>query len=512
MRMLRLLALFIVITATAARADGYFVLGKNYQGGLTWSWSYNLTEFEAALSHSLEECSQKAFSCRLIARVRDGCFAFAAPVSGTGYGYSTGITSDDATRKAVRACRQAGNAGCIVKAKMCETLGPQLRAKFETDWKLCFDGSADACHQALSYFDISDANRSRASEQLQKLEQQARQQSEPSMSLAQQLASEQRPSDSARPAILDTATAAITEPADRISVGARLLRAAQTGDWASLADQLMRLIVVVALGAFVAVALATAFGPSRQTAVTFALPSVARPNVSATHGTHPIHNAQAAQEALELAQSYLQELDDLVPKVIGEPLLANTMLNTLSLASRQIAIAEDADPTAKHTFEQDGATLTVSISEMKSQALFIEAIARGADNPRRAIPILEKAAALNPTAALIYFWLGNFHGLLHDKRRAVEAYEKAVALEPKNLVYRKELDRARNMAWSQIAIAKSFRGARTAVNATRFAVILIMLGIIVGVFFTYGPGNVFFAILCIVGLGIGAKIHEWASR
>jgi hypothetical protein len=44
------------------------------------------------------------------------------------------------------------------------------------------------------------------------------------------------------------------------------------------------------------------------------------------------------------------------------------------------------------------------------------------------------------------------------------------------------------------------------------AVILLIVGIVVSVIGTYGISNVGFAILVIVGLGIGAKIHQFMIR
>jgi tetratricopeptide (TPR) repeat protein len=65
-----------------------------------------------------------------------------------------------------------------------------------------------------------------------------------------------------------------------------------------------------------------------------------------------------------------------------------------------------------------------------------------AGNYSGAIDTLRAAAALNPSNAEVYYWLGRSYYELHDPDNAVANAEKSVALDPPNSVYHRWLGRA----------------------------------------------------------------------
>lgn len=177
------------------------------------------------------------------------------------------------------------------------------------------------------------------------------------------------------------------------------------------------------------------------------------------------YQTAAAVDALKLANSYLRELDEPIGDALDDPIKAAHFLETVTLASKQIAIAEDNDATATITVEaQDGEQITKDVSGLKAEALFYEAMCRAGEDMKRAAKIMEQAIALKPAIPQFYFTYGIFHQRMMNKKKAVEALERAVNLEPDNIEYRKELDRTRNIPESEVVIAKGMEAGRKGVN------------------------------------------------
>lgn len=162
-----------------------------------------------------------------------------------------------------------------------------------------------------------------------------------------------------------------------------------------------------------------------------------------------VRDTVAAVEAMELTHGYMTEVEN---DGAGDPDKAARHLNTLSLASKQLAIAERADPDAVLTVpDKEGVPLAFTLLNLKTAALFNEGLCRAPGNKKRAIRVLEQAVALDPHHADAHYWIGVFNAMLLNKSAAVAAFEKAVSLDPKNIEYRKELERARNISVTEVA-------------------------------------------------------------
>ena len=173
---------------------------------------------------------------------------------------------------------------------------------------------------------------------------------------------------------------------------------------------------------------------------------------------------------MQLALAYMAEFQGELGNALTDPAYAAKSLNTLSLISRQLDIAERADASATITVEdKDGEHVLMTITAMKANAIFTEAMCRMADNPKRSIKLLEHSLELAPDGANAYFCLGMLHADMLNKGAAVAAFEKAVALDPRNMDYRKELLRAESISGGQVAYDRASRGVRTTVSVARWA-------------------------------------------
>ena len=188
---------------------------------------------------------------------------------------------------------------------------------------------------------------------------------------------------------------------------------------------------------------------------------------------------ETALAALELANAYLTEAQERVDRITSHPTAATEMLNSLSLASKQLAEAERADPSATLPLDLDtGRSQTFTLSELKAHALYLEAIARSLEKPHQAVAILTQAAALDPENDRIPYAEGLLRSDLMQKRAAIAAFERALALAPRNLEYRKELVRAQSISGAEIAYDRAAKGVRTTVNVARWSMALFWLALL----------------------------------
>lgn len=174
----------------------------------------------------------------------------------------------------------------------------------------------------------------------------------------------------------------------------------------------------------------------------------------------------AAIAALELAHAYIEEVREAERPGVEDKDMRKDQLNTLSLAAKQLDLAEQNDPDA--VLEgQDAKDIPYryTVNELKAEALLLEGLTHQMFDLRRAIPALQKATALNPNQAQAFYVLGLTHASNMNKAEAIVAYECAVALDPKNIVYRKELNRAQNMSVSEIAAFKATRAGERIFDA-----------------------------------------------
>lgn len=191
---------------------------------------------------------------------------------------------------------------------------------------------------------------------------------------------------------------------------------------------------------------------------------------------HQPRDPETAVGALQLARAYLAEFDGKHGSIVDDPIAGKRGLNTLSLVSQQLVIAERADPSATLEVELDnGASVSFTLAELKAEALYIEAICRSGEKPRRAIAILEQAAALDPSHTGIPFLAGLLHMDLMHKRAAVAAFERALALDPDNLEFRKMLVRAQGLSGVEVAYHKAATGVRRGIATARVISLLVQL-------------------------------------
>jgi tetratricopeptide (TPR) repeat protein len=222
------------------------------------------------------------------------------------------------------------------------------------------------------------------------------------------------------------------------------------------------------------------------------------------------HRTAAAEEALKLAAAYLDD-EDHASGALTDPTAASRLLQVATLAAKQLTIAERNDPAAAYTTTVDDVEIRRTIDQLKAQALHFEGMARYADNPRKALRIIRRAIALDPSFPLYHY----IYGLLareHDWHGAINALKTAVDLQPDNIEFKKLLFETQNISGGERMIAGTFKAARNTARLARWLVVLTVVGIIVGIVATYGLGNVALGILCIIGLAIGGKIDQWARR
>lgn len=173
-----------------------------------------------------------------------------------------------------------------------------------------------------------------------------------------------------------------------------------------------------------------------------------------------------ALAAMQLANAYIDEVRDQSAPGFDEEHLRKHQLNTLSLAAKQLDRAEALDPDAVLEGEdKDGVTFRYSVNELKSEAMLIEGLTHQIYDTKRAVRALTRATELNLNSPNAFFVLGLVHATNHNKQRAVQALSRAVALDPGNLSYRKELNRIENMTAAEIAAYKTTRGAEHVFDA-----------------------------------------------
>jgi tetratricopeptide (TPR) repeat protein len=106
-------------------------------------------------------------------------------------------------------------------------------------------------------------------------------------------------------------------------------------------------------------------------------------------------------------------------------------------------------------------------------------VCRAETDTKRAIRILHQAVALDPMLAPAHYWIGLLEAGLFHKPQAIVAFERAVALDPNNLDYKKDLGRAHNISTSQIAFERAASGTRFGLRVAKltgagFALLLVI--------------------------------------
>jgi len=170
--------------------------------------------------------------------------------------------------------------------------------------------------------------------------------------------------------------------------------------------------------------------------------------------------------ALELAQAYLEEVRDAEVPGYAEATLRKLHLNTLALATGQLERGKDLDPDAfLEGNDAQGNPRRLGFNELKAEALLLEGLTHQANDVRRAIVALAASTVLRPDNPHAFFALGLSRAAIGQKTGAVEALRQAVAINPKSIIYRKELNRAENLTAVEVAGYRSTRVGDRIVNA-----------------------------------------------
>jgi tetratricopeptide (TPR) repeat protein len=177
-------------------------------------------------------------------------------------------------------------------------------------------------------------------------------------------------------------------------------------------------------------------------------------------------DSPGAIAALELAYAYIEEVRQADTPGLEDHDLRKHHLNTLALASKQLAVAQLLDPDAILEGQDDKEIpYRYSINELKAEALLLEGITHQTYDTKRAVPALRKATTLNPNSSRAFYVLGLTHAANMNRGAAVAAFERAVALDPKNLSYRKELNRAQSLSVGVVAAYKATRAGERIFDA-----------------------------------------------
>lgn len=170
--------------------------------------------------------------------------------------------------------------------------------------------------------------------------------------------------------------------------------------------------------------------------------------------------------ALELALAYIEEVRDADRPRLDDVAERKHQLNTLALAAKQLDLARGLDPDAILEATTDEVEVRFSINELKAEALLLEGTTHQLYDIKRAIPALVAATQLDPNNPRAFYVLGLTHAANMNRAKAVAAFEQAVALDPKNIAYRKELNRVQNVSGAEIAAYRATRAGEKVFDAS----------------------------------------------
>ncbi len=143
---------------------------------------------------------------------------------------------------------------------------------------------------------------------------------------------------------------------------------------------------------------------------------------------------------LTAARSRLQEAVAADPKFPGAPSLLATVFERLGNPAAAEAARKSVSGDGRYTEMPDPLAVDLAVYGHNPYALLVAASAEVADgHAAAAIPLLERALALDPADARLYRQLARARGRLGDIAAARTAFERAVALDPKDEKIRSEL-------------------------------------------------------------------------
>jgi tetratricopeptide (TPR) repeat protein len=162
--------------------------------------------------------------------------------------------------------------------------------------------------------------------------------------------------------------------------------------------------------------------------------------------------AQDAVRCLELAQSYLTEIEDSVDSLEGNESLGRQMMKTVDLAMKQIDTADRLDASA----QLDGADVAYFRARAFGDKGMVENLGLG--KRAAAIASLKRSLEYCDDVAMTHYAIGGIYAQSGNKEQAISHLQRAVELEPDNVEYRKLLDRLENVSGVGLR-ASAFRGS-----------------------------------------------------
>lgn len=387
--------------------------------------------------------------------------------------------------------------------------------QFVAEWRACHDGDLAACDRALAYPQVNTPDRQsllRKRGEIIAAEQRQRHEAE----LADRLQRDRAAAETQERLRRDAEQKRQGEDAYRMRVERQLQAlleererqqtAASMGSGTLLTIALaLVLLAIVGLLAFVfRLRLQTAWGvgvaKAREMVTSLAqvyqqAADTSEPDKQSEPEKTPVATAPrdtpGAIAAMELALAYIQEVQEANRPDLEDKDERKQQLNTLALAAKQLDLAQRLDADAVLQGQVEDVLYRFSINELKAEALILEGTTHQPYDVRRAIPALVAATTLNPSSARAFYVLGLTHSANMSKTKAIAAFEQAVALDPKNIAYRKELNRVQSLSGAEVAAYRATRTAEKMVDNTVMAwnvfaviwnVLTFPLRVLVGIF------------------------------
>ncbi len=171
-----------------------------------------------------------------------------------------------------------------------------------------------------------------------------------------------------------------------------------------------------------------------------------------------LRDTPAALEDMQLAFAYLEEVRAAPSPGLEDTAERKELLNTLSLATKRLEAATAHDPDAMfETTDANGTPIRFTINELKAEVLLTEGLTHQIYDVARVLPAFSSATRHDPENARAFYALGVAHAVNMNKASAIEALQRAVALDPSNFEYRKELDRVENLSTAAVVVGKVTR-------------------------------------------------------
>lgn len=213
-----------------------------------------------------------------------------------------------------------------------------------------------------------------------------------------------------------------------------------------------------------------------------------------------------AADAMKLAQSYLEDVEKLMPdplEIDGSNMAEIRKL--LDSAQRQVAKIKAQDPSVKETFTEGDDEATFEYAKTKAFLLFRKACVMAFVKGEKAnsAKLLEQAIQLCPFENdTFHAVLASTYAELGKKPEALVHANKAIAIDPEHIGYRKLLDQLEGQSDLKLKMG-AFHGSWRFLLAMGAIAVIGLLTLFSGKF---GPG------LLLMGFGGGVGALYWKQK